>query len=66
MNDTSAHNSLGEVYKHGYGVVVYYKEAKKWFIKSAYGKNDKGQFNLGLMYFEGSITSGIDYALALL
>lgn len=65
MHDAGAYNSIGEFHKQGHGTHKDPKEAEPWFVKSAYGENDKGQFNLGLLYFEGSSREGINYGLAL-
>ncbi|CAO3645276.1 unnamed protein product [Mucor hiemalis] len=64
-NCYDAFNSLGDVYKHGYGVDVDYEEAFKWYSKAAEEPRDNGgQFNLAVMYSEGKGTQ-IDYKLAL-
>lgn len=52
-----AFNSLGGVYYYGYdNQDQNYEEAFKWYTKSAECQNDKGQFNLGLMYMKGEST----------
>lgn len=60
-----AFNSLGGVYYYGYdNQDQNYEEAFKWYTKSAECQNDKGQFNLGLMYMKGESTE-VNYDLAL-
>lgn len=62
---SDAFNSLGDVYKYGYGVDVDYAAAFEWYTKAAQEPMDNGgQFNLGMMYSEGKGTQ-IDYKLAL-
>ncbi|CAO3645280.1 unnamed protein product [Mucor hiemalis] len=64
-NCYDAFNSLGDVYKNGYGVDVDYEEAFKWYSRAAEEPRDNGgQFNLAVMYSEGKGTQ-IDYKLAL-
>lgn len=64
-NCSDAFNSLGDVYKHGYGVDVDYDAAFKWYSKAAQEPEDNGgQFNLGMMYSEGK-GAKVDYKLAL-
>ncbi|TXL12716.1 hypothetical protein BMR06_17230, partial [Methylococcaceae bacterium HT5] len=45
--------NLGLRYANGLGVIKDYKQAVKWFTKSAEQGVAKAQFNLGVMYDEG-------------
>ncbi|CAO3621824.1 unnamed protein product [Mucor hiemalis] len=64
-NCHDAFNSLGDVYKYGYGVNVDYEEAFKWYSKAAEEPMDNGgQLNLAMMYSEGKGTQ-VNYKLAL-
>lgn len=58
--------SMGDMYRFGYGVTVSYEEASRWYCKAALDKrNVDGQFNLGMMQYEGQIGSDVDLNLAL-
>ncbi len=48
-----AQYNLGFMYKNGQGVVQDYKEAVKWYRKSAEQGNALAQSNLGFMYDNG-------------
>ena len=53
QGDVGAQFNLGYMYGNGQGVVQDYKEAVKWFTKSAEQGYVLAQFNLGLMYTQG-------------
>ena len=55
--------TLGALYYEGQGVLQDYREASKWFKKSAEQGNFVAQHFLGMMYFEGK---GVpqDYVMA--
>jgi TPR repeat protein len=44
------YNSIGNLYKNGYGVGQDYKEALIWYEKTAENSSDDDQLNLGIMY----------------
>ena len=49
----SAQNSLGNMYRNGYGVEKDYAEALRWYRKSAEQGDATAQNNLGNMYYWG-------------
>ena len=51
--DAEAQNILGVMYYNGDGITQDYKEAVKWFRKSAEQGNAQAQYNLGIMYYHG-------------
>jgi len=55
---------LGYMYEEGFGVIQDYKEALKWYQKSADQGNAVGQNNLGLLYAKG-LGISTDYGEAL-
>ncbi|WP_221901526.1 tetratricopeptide repeat protein [Bathymodiolus platifrons methanotrophic gill symbiont] len=48
-----AQYNLGVMYTEGEGVIKDYKQAFKWFTKSAEQGDSSAQYNLGLMYANG-------------
>jgi TPR repeat protein len=58
----SAQYSLGLMYHFGQGVTQDYKQALRWYTKSAIQQNMMSQFSLGLMYAKGQGTQ--DYKQA--
>jgi len=53
QGDAYAQYILGWMYKDGQGVLQDYKEAVKWYTKSAEQGDAYAQYNLGLMYKDG-------------
>jgi alpha/beta superfamily hydrolase len=51
--DREAQFNLGNMYYNGQGVLQDYKEAVKWYRKSAEQRYKGGQYNLGFMYEKG-------------
>ncbi|MFV2058929.1 MAG: tetratricopeptide repeat protein, partial [Thiohalomonadales bacterium] len=54
--DKRAQNLFGELYRKGRGVARNYKQAKKWFNKSARQGYAPGQYNLARLYRVGKGT----------
>ena len=52
QGDAVAQYLLGRMYYFGEGVPQDYKEAEKWFRKSAEQGYEYAQFDLGLMYYD--------------
>ena len=52
--DSMAQNNLGSMYYNGEGVPQDYKEAAKWYRKSAEQGDADAQSNLGYMYYIGT------------
>lgn len=50
---SAAQNQLGYLYQNGTGIKQSYKEALKWFIKSADQGDAEGQNNVGFFYDHG-------------
>ena len=51
---SEAQYNLGLIYDYGHGVPQDYKEAVKWYRKSAEQGNPSAQSNLGFMYLTGT------------
>ena len=51
--DADAQFNLALMYDNGQGVPKDYKEAVKWYTKSAEQEDAESQYNLGLMYYNG-------------
>ena len=51
--DAEAEKLLGLMYINGQGVVKDYRQAAKWFVKSARKGNVSALYNLGVMYSKG-------------
>jgi TPR repeat protein len=64
MNNLHAMDSIGDLYRFGYGVKRDHQAAMNWYLKAANAGNEFSQLNLGIMYFEGLGTE-INYELAL-
>jgi hypothetical protein len=52
--NTWAHNTMGFLYEHGFGVQKNETEAAEWFRKAAEKGDGKAQANLGAMYASGN------------
>ena len=63
QGNASAQFNLGNMYNNGEGVTQDYKQAVKWYRKSAEQGDDSAQHNLGLMYVRGKGVTQ-DYVLA--
>jgi uncharacterized protein len=61
MMYADTHLKLGIMYLKGRGVKQDYKEAAKWFLKSADKGNVEAQRNLGLMYSTTEMGVNLDY-----
>ena len=62
-NNPRAQQSLGNIYKEGYGVPRDYPEAIKWYKLSAEQGNSYAEYNLGYMYFhEQGVPQNSKYA----
>lgn len=53
LNNSSAINKLGNLYRNGHGVKQDYLKAKNYFEQSADLNNSNALFNLGYLYEEG-------------
>lgn len=49
-----SYNSIGNVYKYGYGRDVNFKTAFEYYTRSANQFSGDGMLSLGIMYMEGS------------
>jgi len=54
QGDAEAQYLLGSMYHDGDGVPQDYKEAVRWYTKSAEQWHEMAQYNLGVMYYKGN------------